>query len=104
MVLCLKIYLEKACSSDIWKYCPDLFSFWDIENVKPKFQPRYAYKLYAYKKECMKCEKKPWLLPKLIFETFLPNSFPNLPPIRKKNFPKGLFQFAKMYSAILPEN
>ena len=26
------------------------FSFWDIENVKPKLQPRYAYKLYAYKK------------------------------------------------------
>ena len=34
------------------------FRIWNIENVKPKFQPRYAYKLYAYKKECMKCEKK----------------------------------------------
>ena len=27
------------------------FSFWDVENIKPKFQPRYAYKLYAYEKE-----------------------------------------------------
>ena len=34
------------------------FSFWDIENVKPKFHPRYAYKLYAYEKECMRCEKR----------------------------------------------
>ena len=24
------------------------FSFWDIANVEPKFQPSYAYKLYAY--------------------------------------------------------
>ena len=34
------------------------FSFWDIKNAKPKFQSRYAYKLYAYKNECMKCEKR----------------------------------------------
>ena len=27
------------------------FSFWNIENVKPKFQPRNAYKIYAYKKK-----------------------------------------------------
>ena len=26
------------------------FRFWDIENVKPKFQPMYTYKLYAYNK------------------------------------------------------
>ena len=34
------------------------FSFWDIENVKPKFQPRYAYKLYAYKKGMYEMWKK----------------------------------------------
>ena len=34
------------------------FSFWDIENVKPKFQPRYAYKLYAYKKRVYEMWKK----------------------------------------------
>ena len=32
------------------KILPRSFSFWDIENVKLRFQPRYAYKLYAYKK------------------------------------------------------
>ena len=58
MILCLKFYLKKACSFDIWKYCSDLFSFWDIENVKPKFQPRYAYKLYAYKKRVYEMWKK----------------------------------------------
>ena len=56
------------------------FSFWVIENTKPKFQPRYAYEYYAYKKECIKCEKGNWLLQKLIFETFLPNLFLNLLP------------------------
>ena len=25
------------------------FSFWNIKNVKAKFQPSYAYKVYAYK-------------------------------------------------------
>ena len=43
------------------------FSFWDIENVKPKFQPRYAYKhigmkfgihILLIKKECLKREKR----------------------------------------------
>ena len=34
------------------------FSFWDIKNVKAKFQPRYAYKLYAYKKRLYKIWKK----------------------------------------------
>ena len=27
------------------------FSFWDIKNVSPKFQPWYAFELYAYKKQ-----------------------------------------------------
>ena len=34
------------------------FSFWDIENVKHKFQLRYAYKLYAYKKRVYEIWKK----------------------------------------------
>ena len=29
------------------------FSFGDIENVKPKFQPRYASNVYAYKKSVL---------------------------------------------------
>ena len=81
------------------------FSFWDIENVKPKFQTRFGYKLYAYKEKSVRYVKKGnWLLRKLIFETFLPNLFSNLPPIRKNNFRKALFQFAKINSAKLPEN
>ena len=74
--------------------------FWDIENVKPKFQARYAYKLYAYKKKCVwNVKKGNWLLQKLVFETFLPNLF----SIRKNNFRKVLFQFAKINYAKLPE-
>ena len=81
------------------------FSFWDIENVKPKFQPRCAYKLYAYKKwSVWNVKKGNWLLWKLIFETFLPNLFSSLLPIRKNNFRKAFFQFAKINSAKLPEN
>ena len=48
MILCLKFYVEQACSFDICKYYSDL-SVSEILNEKPKFQPRYAYKLYAYK-------------------------------------------------------
>ena len=44
------------------------------------------------------------LLQKLNFETFLPNLFLNLPPVRKNNFRKALFQLAKIYSEKLPEN
>ena len=81
------------------------FSFWGIENVKPNFQPRYACKLYAYKKKGVwNLKKVNWLLRKLIFETFLPNLFSNLHPIRKNNFHKALFQSAKINSAKLPEN
>ena len=58
----LKIYLTKPCdfmvevlfrkSLFFWymKVLLRSFRFWDIENVKHKFQPRYAYKLYAHKK------------------------------------------------------
>ena len=73
------------------------FSFWDIENVKPKFQPRYAYKLYAYKKKSILDVKFDyWLLEKLIFETFLLNLFLNLWRICKNNFRKALFQLPKI--------
>ena len=34
------------------------FNFWGIKNVKAKFQPRYAYKLYAYKKRVYEMWKK----------------------------------------------
>ena len=34
------------------------FRIWNIENVKSKFQPRYAYKLYAYKKGLYEMWKK----------------------------------------------
>ena len=34
------------------------FSFWDIENVKAKFQLRHAYELYAYKKRVYDMWKK----------------------------------------------
>ena len=75
------------------------FSFSDIENVKPKFQP-----IYTYKKSVWNVKKSNWLLRKLIFELFLPNLFSNLPPIRKNNFHKALLQFAKINSTKLPEN
>ena len=52
------------------------FSFRDIENVKPKFQTRYAYKLYAYiKKSVWNVKKGNSLLQKLNFETLLLQSF-----------------------------
>ena len=34
------------------------FSIWDIGYVKPKFQPVYTYKLYAYKKRVYEMWKK----------------------------------------------
>ena len=34
------------------------FNFWDIEIVKPKFRPRYAYKFCAYKKRVYEMWKK----------------------------------------------
>ena len=79
------------------------FRFWDIENVKPKFQPMYTYKLYAYKK-LWNVKKGNWFLRKLPFEIFSPNLFSNLHPICKNNFRKALFQFTKFNFAKLPEN
>ena len=71
----------------------------------PNFNLDMLISFMLIKKECMKCEKRLLrLLRKLIFETFLPNLFSNLPPIRKNNFRKALFQFAKINSAKLPEN
>ena len=77
------------------------FSFWDIENSKPKFQLWYAYKLYAYinvYESVWNGKKGNWLLRKWIFDTFLLNLFSALALIRKNNFHKVLFQFAKRYS------
>ena len=34
------------------------FRVWGIENVKPKFQPRNAYKIYAFKKKVYEMWKK----------------------------------------------
>ena len=75
------------------------FSFWDIENVKPKFQP-----IYTYKKSVWNVKKGNWLLRKLIFEIFLPNLFSKLSSICNNNFHKALFQFAKINSVKLPKN
>ena len=38
------------------------FNFWDIKNVKVKFKPRYACKLYAYKKRVYEMWKKKKLI------------------------------------------
>ena len=56
------------------------------------------------KKSVWNVKKINSLLQKLNFETFLPNLFLNLPPVRKNNFRKALFQLAKIYSEKLPEN
>ena len=69
------------------------FSFWDIEIVKPKFQP-----IYTYKKGVWNVKKGNWLLRRLIFEIFLSNLFSNLAPVRKNNFRKVYFQFPKINS------
>ena len=48
MILCLRFYLEQAFFFWYIRILLKSFSFWDIENVKSKSQPRYAYKLYGY--------------------------------------------------------
>ena len=58
MILCLQFYLEKACSFDIWKYWKCYENIENTKNVKPRFQPRYAYKLYTYKKSVYEMWKK----------------------------------------------
>ena len=56
------------------------------------------------KKRVWNVKKGNWFLQKLIFETFWPGLFSNLPPIRKNNLCKALFQFSKINSAKLPGN
>ena len=80
------------------------FSFWDIENVKPKFQPRYAYKLYAYKKRVYEMRKKVLIIAKINFSDIFTKFIYKFAPICKNNFRKASFQFAKLNSAKLPEN
>ena len=92
----LEILFRKSLFFWYMKILLRSFSFWDIENVKPKFQPRCAYKLYAYKKwSVWNVKKGNWLLWKLIFETFLPNLFSSLLLIRKNNFRKAFFSVCK---------
>ena len=71
------------------------FSFWDIENVKPKSQPRYAYKLYAYKKSVWNVKKGNWLLQKLILRHFYQIYFQICPRFVRIISPKPCFSSQK---------
>ena len=101
----LEVLFRTNLFFDIWKYCSDLLVSEILKMSSPNFNLDMLISFMLIKKECMKCEKRLLrLLRKLIFETFLPNLFSNLPPICKNNFRKALFQFAKLNSAKLPEN
>ena len=54
----LEMLLRTRLSSSYMKVLLRSFSFWDIKNIKAKFQPRYAYKLYDYEKRVYEMWKK----------------------------------------------
>ena len=59
MILCLKFYLEQACSFDIWKCCSDLLvSEISSKMSSPNFSLDMLVSFILMKRECMKCEKR----------------------------------------------
>ena len=75
-----------------------------IEKAKPKFQPRYAYKLYVYKNRACEMWKKVIDYCKKYFWDVFAEFIFKMSPNCKNNFRKALFQFAKINSTKLSEN
>ena len=58
MILCLKFYIEQACSFDIWKYCSDLLVSEILEMSSPNFSLDILIRFMLIKEERVKCEKR----------------------------------------------